>query len=192
MEDQKLREEVKRAAAVVRRGGVILYPTDTVWGIGCDATNAEAVAKVYAIKRRADNKAMIAMVATVDDAAFYVEDFPEVAEQLIEYSEKPITIVYDKGIRLAPNLLGEDGSVGIRVTTEAFSNALCRALRKPLVSTSANISGEPSPAVYPEISKEIIDAVDYVVDYRRDDLSRSKPSTVMRLGSGGLFKTLRP
>lgn len=192
MEDSKLKEEVKRAVAVMRRGGVILYPTDTVWGIGCDATNPEAVAKVYAIKRRADNKALIVLVPTVDDAAFYVEDFPEVAEQLIEYSEKPITIVYDKGIRLAPNLLGADGTVGIRVTKESFSNALCRALRKPLVSTSANISGETSPSVFPEISREIIDAVDYVVDYRRDDLTRSQPSTIMRLGSGGEFKILRP
>lgn len=176
----------------MRRGGIVLYPTDTVWGIGCDATNSEAVRKVYDIKRRADNKAMIVLVPTVDDAAFYVEDFPEVAEQLIEYSEKPITIVYDKGIRMAPELLGEDGTVGIRVTKEAFSNALCRALRKPLVSTSANISGQPSPAVFPEISQEIIDAVDYVVDYRRDDLTRSQPSTVMRLGSGGEFRILRP
>lgn len=192
MEDQKLREEVRRAAQVVRQSGVILYPTDTVWGIGCDATNPEAVRKVYDLKRRDDNKAMIVLVPTIDDAAFYVEDFPEVAEQLIEYSEKPVTIVYDKGVRLASNLLGEDGSVGIRVTKEAFSNALCRMLRKPLVSTSANISGLPSPAVFPEISQEIIDAVDYVVDYRRDDMTRKAPSTVMRLGSGGLFKILRP
>lgn len=192
MEDQKLRAEVKEAVDVLRRGGVILYPTDTVWGIGCDASNSEAVRRVYDIKRRADNKAMIVLVPTINDAAFYVEDFPEVAEQLIEYSEKPITIVYDKGIRMAPELLGEDGTVGIRVTRESFSNALCRALRKPLVSTSANISGEPAPAVFPEISQEILDAVDYVVDYRRDDLTRSQPSTVMRLGSGGEFKILRP
>lgn len=191
-ENQKLRDQIKEAAAVVRRGGVILYPTDTVWGIGCDATNADAVRKVYDIKHRADNKAMIVLVPSADDAAFYVEEMPEVAYQLIEYSDKPITIVYDKGVRLAPNLLGEDGTVGIRVTNEAFSNGLCRALRKPLVSTSANISGQPSPAVFPEISQEILDAVDFVVDYRRDDLNRAAPSTVMRLGSGGEFKILRP
>lgn len=191
-ENQTLKNEVRRAAEVVRRGGVILYPTDTVWGIGCDATNPEAVSKVFAIKRRDDHKALITLVASVDDVAFYVDEMPQVAEQLIEYSEKPITIVYDRGVRLAPNLLGEDGSVGIRVTKEAFSNALCRYLRKPLVSTSANISGEPSPAVFPEISPEIISAVDYVVNYRRDDLTRRAASTVMRLGNGGEFKILRP
>lgn len=191
-ENQTLKNEVRRAAEVVRRGGVILYPTDTVWGIGCDATNPEAVSKVFAIKRRDDHKALITLVASVDDVAFYVDEMPQVAEQLIEYSEKPITIVYDRGVRLAPNLLGEDGSVGIRVTKEAFSNALCRYLRKPLVSTSANISGEPSPAVFPEISPEIISAVDYVVNFRRDDLTRRAASTVMRLGNGGEFKILRP
>lgn len=191
-ENQTLKNEVRRAAEVVRRGGVILYPTDTVWGIGCDATNPEAVSKVFAIKRRDDHKALITLVASVDDVAFYVDEMPQVAEQLIEYSEKPITIVYDRGVRLAPNLLGENGSVGIRVTKEAFSNALCRYLRKPLVSTSANISGEPSPAVFPEISPEIISAVDYVVNYRRDDLTRRSASTVMRLGNGGEFKILRP
>lgn len=191
-ENQTLKNEVRRAAEVVRRGGVILYPTDTVWGIGCDATNPEAVSKVFAIKRRDDHKALITLVASVDDVAFYVDEMPQVAEQLIEYSEKPITIVYDRGVRLAPNLLGEDGSVGIRVTKEAFSNALCRYLRKPLVSTSANISGKPSPAVFPEISPEIISAVDYVVNFRRDDLTRRSASTVMRLGNGGEFKILRP
>lgn len=192
IDNPALKEEVRRAAEVVRRGGVILYPTDTVWGIGCDATNPDAVRKVYELKRRTDNKALITLVASVDDAAFYIDEMPEVAEQLIAYSEKPITIVYDRGIRLAPNLLGEDGSVGIRVTKEEFSNALCRHLRKPLVSTSANISGEPTPAVFPEISNEIINAVDYVVNYRRDDLTLRQPSTVMRLGNGGEFKILRP
>lgn len=191
-DNQKLRNEIRQAAAVLRRGGVILYPTDTVWGIGCDATNAEAVRRVYDIKHRADNKAMIVLVPSADDAAFYVEEMPEVAYQLIEYSEKPITIVYDKGIRLAPNLLGEDGTVGIRVTNEEFSNGLCVALRKPLVSTSANISGQTAPALFPEISQEILDAVDYIVDYRRDDLTRKAPSTVMRLSAGGEFKVLRP
>lgn len=187
-----LNDEIRRATEVLRRGGVILYPTDTVWGIGCDATNPAAVKKVYEIKKRADSKALIILVPTVDDVAFYVEDFPEVAEQLIEYSEKPITIVYDKGIRLAPEVLAEDGTVGIRVTKELFSNRLCRSLRKPLVSTSANISGEPSPATFPEISDEILKTVDYVVNFRRNDLNISKPSTVMRLKSGGEFKILRP
>lgn len=186
------REEVRRASNVLRHGGVILYPTDTVWGIGCDATNADAVRKVFEIKNRPDHKAMIVLVSSADEASAYVEEMPEVAYQLIEYAQKPLTIVYDKGIRLASELLGPDGSVGIRVTSEPFSNALCRSLGRPLVSTSANLSGEPAPAVFPEISQEILDKVDYVVDYRRDDLSRSLPSTVMKLSADGQFKILRP
>lgn len=190
--ERKMAEEVAKAADIVKRGGLILYPTDTVWGIGCDASNPEAVRKVFELKRRADNKAMIVLVGSADDVACYVESMPDVAHDLIEVSEKPLTIVYDRGVRLAPALLGEDGSVGIRVTREAFSSSLCRRLRRPLVSTSANISGQPAPALFPEISEEILNGVDYVVDYRRDDLSRRQPSTVMRLSSGGVFKVLRP
>lgn len=185
-------DEVARAADIVKRGGIILYPTDTVWGIGCDASNPNAVKKVFDLKRRADNKAMIVLVSSVDDVDCYVDEMPDIARDLIEVSDNPLTIVYDRGVRLAPALLGEDGSVGIRVTREAFSAALCRRLRRPLVSTSANISGQPAAALFPEISQEIIDGVDYVVDYRRDDLRRSRPSTVMRVSAGGQFKILRP
>lgn len=184
--------EVKRCVEVLRRGGIILYPTDTVWGIGCDASNPQAVAKVFALKQRADHKAMIVLVDSADAVSLYVEDMPDLAYQLIEYAERPLTIVYDHGVRLAPELLGEDGSVGIRVTSEEFSNALCRRFRRPLVSTSANISGQPTPAIFPEISREIIDGVDYVADFRRDDTTRRPPSTVMRLSADGLFKILRP
>jgi L-threonylcarbamoyladenylate synthase len=190
--DEKLKEELKRAIDVVKRGGVILYPTDTVWGIGCDASNPEAVKKVFDIKQRADNKALIVLVGSADDVANYVETMPDVAYNLIEFSEKPLTIVYDHGVRLAPALLGEGGSVGIRVTMEEFSSKLCKQLRRPLVSTSANISGEPTPAVFCEISQAILDAVDYVVDYRRDDNSKHQPSTVMKLSASGEFKILRP
>lgn len=190
--DKKMLEEVAKAAEIVKRGGLILYPTDTVWGIGCDASNPEAVKKVYALKRRADNKAMIVLVSSADEVGNYVESMPDIARDLIEVSENPLTIVYDRGTRLAPELLGEDGTVGIRVTREAFSANLCRKLRRPLVSTSANISGEPAAALFPEISEEIINGVDYVVDYRRDDLQRKRPSTVMRLSSNGVFKILRP
>lgn len=135
---------------------------------------------------------MIVLVSSADEAARYVRDFPEIAYDLIEFSEKPLTIVYDHGVLLAPQLLGPDGSVGIRVTNEAFSNALCRRLRRPLVSTSANLSGQPAAAVFSDISEEILDGVDYVVDYRRDDMRRSTPSTVMKLSSDGEFKVLRP
>lgn len=187
-----LQDEINKAADIVRKGGIILYPTDTVWGIGCDATNSRAVQRVFELKRRADHKAMIVLVSSAEEAERCVEEMPEVAYQLIEFADKPLTIVYDKGIGLAPELLGPDGSVGIRVTREAFSAGLCRRLRRPLVSTSANISGEAPAAVFPEISQEILDGVDYVVDYRRDDFSRSQPSTVMRLSAGGEFKILRP
>jgi L-threonylcarbamoyladenylate synthase len=189
---EKLSEEVNRAIDVIKRGGVILYPTDTVWGIGCDASNPEAVKKVFEIKQRADNKALIVLVGSANDVAKYVQEMPDIAYDLIEFSERPLTIVYDKGFGLAPALLGEDGSVGIRVTSEKFSSELCRKLRRPLVSTSANISGQPTPAIFSEISQEIKDAVDYVVDYRRDDASKSQPSTVMKLSAGGVFTILRP
>lgn len=190
--ERKMLEEVAKAADIVKRGGLILYPTDTVWGIGCDASNPEAVKKVFDLKRRADNKAMIVLVSSADDVANYVETMPDIAYDLIEVSENPLTIVYDRGVRLAPALLGEEGSVGIRVTREAFSSNLCRRLRRPLVSTSANISGEPAPALFPEISETILNGVDYVVDFRRDDMERRRPSTVMKLSSNGVFKILRP
>lgn len=189
--DGRMYAEVNRAADVIKRGGVVLYPTDTVWGIGCDGSNPEAVDRVFKLKRRADHKAMIILVDSADAVGCYVESMPDIARDLIEVTDHPLTIVYDKGVRLAPALLGADGSIGIRVTGEAFSAALCRRLRRPLVSTSANISGQPAPAVFPEIPEEIVNGVDYVVDYRRDDLTRYRPSTVMRLSAGGEFKILR-
>lgn len=185
-------DEVKRAADVIKHGGIILYPTDTVWGIGCDGSNPEAVKKIFDLKQRADHKAMIILVDSADAVYNYVESVPDIARDLIELSDHPLTIVFDRGSRLAPALLGPDGSIGIRVTSEAFSSALCKAIRRPLVSTSANISGQPAPALFPEISEEIIKGVDYVVDFRRDDMTRRRPSTVMKLSEGGEFKILRP
>lgn len=187
-----IRAEIERARDVIRRGGVILYPTDTVWGIGCDATNSEAVKRIYEIKRRADHKAMIVLVDSPETLDRWVDDIPEVAFELLEAAVDPTTIVFDHGRGMAPELLGPGGSIGVRVTSEAFSRGLCRAMRRPLVSTSANISGMPTAAVFPEISPEIINAVDYVVDYRRNDLRRSKPSSVIALSSSGVVKILRP
>lgn len=175
----------------MKEGGVILYPTDTVWGIGCDATNAEAVQRVYEIKQRADSKAMLVLVDSTAKLNAYVDEVPEVAWDLIELSDKPLTIIYSGARNLAPNLLAEDGSVGIRVTTEEFSNRLCQQFRKAIVSTSANISGQPGAANFSEISEEIMDAVDYVVDYRQDDLSRPRPSSIIKLGKGGEIKIIR-
>ena len=154
------REDLKRACEVMQKGGVILYPTDTIWGLGCDATNPDAVRKVYEIKQRADSKAMLVLVDSAVKVDFYVDEVPSVAWDLIELADKPMTIIYSGARNLAQNLLAEDGSVGIRVTSEDFSRQLCQRFRKAIVSTSANISGQPSPANFSEISEEIKSLVD--------------------------------
>lgn len=185
------RDDVREAVRVMNEGGVILYPTDTIWGIGCDATNPEAVKRVYEIKKRADSKALIVLVDSEVKVQSHVSDVPEVAWDLIELSEKPLTIIYDGARYLAPNLLAEDGSVGIRVTREPFSKELCMRFKRPVVSTSANVSGEPSPACFAEVSSEIISAVDYVVKYRQDDRTPAKSSSIVKLGKGGEIKIIR-
>ena len=172
----------------MNEGGVILYPTDTVWGIGCDATNEEAVRRVYEIKKRADSKAMLVLVDSPVKVDFYVQD---VAWDLIEVADKPLTIIYSGARNLAPNLLAEDGSVGIRVTNEDFSRRLCQQFRKAIVSTSANVSGQPGAANFSEISDEIKSAVDYIVGFRQDDMNKPKPSSIIKLGKGGVIKIIR-
>lgn len=184
-------EDIKKAVEVMRQGGVILYPTDTIWGIGCDATNEEAVKKVYEIKRRADSKAMICLVDTPDRVQRYVRDIPAVAWDLMELAEKPLTIIFDGAKNLAPNLLAEDGSVGIRVTREEVSNQLCYRFQKPVVSTSANISGEPSAACFAEISDEIKNAVDYVMQSRQKETRKCQSSSIIKLGVGGEVQIIR-
>lgn len=184
-------EDIKKACQVMGEGGVILYPTDTVWGIGCDATNEEAVRRVYEIKQRADSKAMLVLVDSPVKVDFYVDEVPAVAWDLIELADKPLTIIYSGARNLAPNLLAEDGSVGIRVTNEEFSQRLCRQFRKAVVSTSANVSGQPGAANFSEISEEIKSAVDYIVGYRQNDMSRPKPSSIIKLGKGGVIKIIR-
>lgn len=173
-------------------GGVILYPTDTIWGIGCDATNEEAVRRVYEIKHRADSKAMLVLVDSAVKVDFYVQDVPAVAWDLIDVADKPLTIIYSGARNLASNLLAEDGSVGIRVTGEEFSKALCFRFRKAIVSTSANVSGQPSPRTFAEISDEIKNAVDYVVEARRTESGLARPSSIIKLGQGGEVKIIRP
>lgn len=184
-------EEIKKACQVLREGGVILYPTDTIWGIGCDATNEEAVRRVYEIKQRSDSKAMLVLVDTPVKVDFYVQDVPEIAWDLIEVADKPMTIIYSGARNLAPNLLAEDGSVGIRVTNEAFSKRLCQQFRKAIVSTSANVSGQPSPRCFAEISEEIKAAVDYIVDFRRDESGNPAPSSILKLEKGGVIQIIR-
>ncbi|MCK9179621.1 MAG: L-threonylcarbamoyladenylate synthase [Bacteroides sp.] len=184
-------EDIKKACEVMQAGGVILYPTDTIWGLGCDATNAEAVKKVYDIKHRMDQKAMLVLVDSPVKIDFYVPDVPEVAWDLVELTTKPLTIIYSNARNLADNLTASDGSVGIRVTNEEFSKQLCFRFRKAIVSTSANISGEPSPSIFDEISSEIKDQVDYIVNYRQNDISRATPSSIIKLESNGVVKVLR-
>ena len=175
----------------MREGGVILYPTDTIWGIGCDATNEDAVRRVYEIKQRQDSKAMLVLVDSSVKVDFYVQDVPEVAWDLIDLADKPLTIIYSGARNLAANLLAEDGSVGIRVTNEDFSKRLCQQFRKAVVSTSANISGQPSPRNFSEISEEVKSAVDYIVGYRQEVMSNPKPSSIIKLDKGGVIKIIR-
>jgi L-threonylcarbamoyladenylate synthase len=189
--DEIMKEDIRKACEVMQKGGVILYPTDTIWGIGCDATNAEAVKRVYEIKKRSDSKAMLVLVDNAVKVDFYVDGAPEVAFDLIELTNKPLTIIYDGAKNLAPNLIAEDGSVGIRVTSEEFSNQLCYRFRKAIVSTSANVSGEPSPATFGEISDEIKQAVDYIVQSRQQENKASQSSSIIKLGKGGQVKVIR-
>lgn len=189
-------DDLSAAVETLRRGGIIIYPTDTVWGIGCDATNEEAVARIKALKGRADAKALITLVSDAAMLERWVDDVPDVALELIEATEegsRPVTIVYDhpSGM-LAPGLLASDGTAGIRVCRDPYAAALCRRLRRPIVSTSANFSGQPTPASFAEIDSALIAGADYTARYRRDDRSAAQPSSVIRISAGGLFKILRP
>lgn len=183
--------DLSQALDTLRNGGLILYPTDTIWGIGCDATNEEAVRKVYALKGRDSTKSMIILLHNDNQLTSYVREIPEVAYELIEYSSKPLTIVYSNAKNLAPNVVAEDGSIGIRIVNHPFCEQLLQRFRKPIVSTSANISGDRSPANFDEISQEIINGVDYVVQYGQDITVDGKSSTVMKLDPSGKFEFLR-
>ncbi len=192
------KEDLQAALRVLRSGGVIVYPTDTVWGIGCDATNAEAVAKIYALKHREDSKSMLVLLDSPAKLDYYV-DVPEAAEQLLAINEcppaealRPLTIIYPNARHLASNLIAEDGSIGIRITREPFSQALCAQLKHPIVSTSANISGEPTPKVFREISQQIIDRSDYCCLFRREDESPHEPSSIIKINADGTFCIIRP
>lgn len=184
-------DDIINALKVLRAGGVILYPTDTVWGLGCDATNALAVQKIFAIKQRDDSKSLIILVNSVSMLERYVTDPPEVALQMAELSQKPLTIVYDRGRSLAAGVASADGSVGVRICSDPFCDELITAFRKPIVSTSANISGTDAPALFDEISEEVISAADYVCLYRQYDRSRSSASSVIKISANGAIKILR-
>ena len=202
------KSDLEEAVRVLRAGGVIVYPTDTVWGIGCDATNEEAVRRVYALKRRADSKSMLVLLDAPGKLQGYVEEVPEMAWELLECTSplqlplqggrentesiRPLTIIYPRGKNLAKSLLAEDGSVGIRITREPFSKALCERLRRPIVSTSANISGEPAAKTFHQISEAVLEQADYVCLYRRDDEEEKAPSSIIKVGLHNEIEIIRP
>ena len=183
MENRYDKQDLQQALRVLREGGVILYPTDTVWGIGCDATNAAAVSRVYEIKRRVDSKAMLVLLDGAGKLQGYMQQVPVTAWMLLEATEgqRPLTIIYPNARNLAPNLLAEDGSVGIRITQEPFTKALCEQLLRPIVSTSANFSGEPAAKIFSDICPELLEAVDYVCEFRRDDTTSHQPSAIVKI-----------
>lgn len=191
MMNEELKSEIKKALEVLKSGGIILYPTDTIWGIGCDATNAEAVKKIYAIKKRAESKSMILLLDNESRLLSYVKEIPEQAWSLIEFAEKPLTIIYDDARNLPAELIADDGSIGIRITKDDFCKNLIGLFRKPLVSTSANLSGEKSPSTFADISDEIKNSVDHIVKWRQNDNRPQEASTILRLKKGGLLQFLR-
>lgn len=196
------KEDLQAALRVLREGGIIVYPTDTVWGIGCDATNEEAVRKIYAMKQREDSKSMLVLLDSPAKLNYYVADIPDAAWALLEASDtsdlsdssdqKPLTIIYPNARNMAKNLIAEDGSIGIRITNEPFSKALCAQLKHPIVSTSANISGQPTPRLYREINEVILDFADYCCLFRREDDTPSEPSSIIKINADGTFKIIRP
>lgn len=195
------KEDLQEALRVLRAGGIIVYPTDTVWGIGCDATNEEAVKRIYALKRREDSKSMLVLLDSAAKLNYYV-DVPEAAEILLnvqgddaqstkEEDSKPLTIIYPNARHLAANLIAEDGSIGIRISHEPFSKALCAQLKRPIVSTSANISGEPTARFFREIAQEVLDGADYVCLFRREDETPHQPSSIIKVNTDNSFIIIR-
>lgn len=184
-------EEIARTTACLQKGGTILYPTDTIWGLGCDATNRKAVRALKKIKKRADRKSFIVLVENEDMLREYVSDIPDVAWELLKSIDTPLTIVYPKAKNLAKSVISEDGSIGIRIPKDLFVQELLKAFGKPLVSTSANFSGDPSPTTFRDIHPDLLDAVDYAVEYNRSRLEVMKPSTIIRLSGEGDYEVLR-
>lgn len=185
-----MENEVKLALNVLKNGGVILYPTDTVWGIGCDATNADAVSKIYAIKKREESKSMICLVNDKEMLLRFIEDIPEELNTILSQSNKPTSVIYNNPNNIAKNAVAEDNTVAIRIVNQEFCNLLLKKFNKPIVSTSANISGEPTPKTYKEISPEILKQVDYVVNLH-DEIKLSEPSTILKIESDGTVTVLR-
>jgi L-threonylcarbamoyladenylate synthase len=179
-------DDIEKCLQVLQQGGIILYPTDTVWGIGCDATNEEAVKKVYAIKKRQDEKAMIVLVAEEREVLQYTASPDLSVFDYLQQTQKPTTVIYDGALGLANNLIGNDGSIAIRICNETFCRHLIKRFRKPIVSTSANISGQPTAKIFTDISDEIKSQVNYIVQYRQDDKTIASPSSVIKWENGNV------
>ncbi len=186
-----MKEQIDAAIKVLKEGGVILYPTDTIWGLGCDATNGAAVERVFKIKQRSDSKSLIVLVSDLDMVGRYVKEIPEIAVQLVEVNDKPMTIIYPGAIGLAPNVVAEDGTVGIRIPNHEFCNKLIYKFRRALVSTSANISGAPAPVRYEDIPQEIKDAVDYIVPQEFEGDCTRSASQIIKVGLGSEIEIIR-
>lgn len=185
-----IHDEIAHCLSVLNQGGLILYPTDTVWGIGCDATSEAAVQKVYELKQREESAPMSCLVANTRMLERFVYEVPDPAYDLIEHSNKPVTIIYDQPLNIAPNLVANDNSAGIRVASDEFCQRLISRFKRPLVSTSANISGRPTPGRFSEIEEEILKGVDYIVNLHREKKS-GPPSTIIKLGNSGLVRIIR-
>jgi L-threonylcarbamoyladenylate synthase len=184
-------EDIRQAQKVLARGGIILYPTDTIWGLGCDATNEDAVERLFTIKKRRESKSLIILVNGFSMLEIYVRKIPDIAAEILEVADKPITIIYPEGKNLAPGICNDDGSVGIRICSEGFSNELIAQFRKPIVSTSANLSGNPPPAIFSEIDKVIADSADYVVKYGQTDVTRHAPSSIIKIEDNSVIRIIR-
>ncbi|MBG0860496.1 MAG: threonylcarbamoyl-AMP synthase [Bacteroidales bacterium] len=184
-------DDIKNSLNILKAGGVILYPTDTIWGLGCDATRGTAVDKIFGIKSRNEGRSLIVLVSNETMIERYVNEVPGIAYDLISVADKPITIIYPEGKNLAAGVCDTDGSVGIRICTDEFCRQLIARFRKPIISTSANISGAPAPAHFGEIDRKIISSADYVVKYRQDDRQKQSPSPVIKIDKNGVFRILR-
>jgi L-threonylcarbamoyladenylate synthase len=183
--------ELKKSLDVLKKGGIILYPTDTVWGIGCDATNDAAIERITDLKKRSTNKSFIILLDDEGKLVRYVKEVPDQAFTLIEYAERPLTIIYDKGVNVSSKAIAADGSVAIRVTKDKFCKQLIYRLQRPLISTSANISGSEAPAAFSDIDAEVLNGVDYVINLRRNEKAKAKPSTILKLESNGRIRFIR-
>ena len=186
-----MQEEINQVVSFLEIGKTILYPTDTIWGLGCDPENTQAVKRLYEIKKREDHKAMIVLIAEIGQLYHYVENIPEIAWDIVEFAEKPLTVIYPKGKNTCPELLGPDGSIAVRLTKDAFCTKLIKKFRKGIVSTSANISGDPSPTSFSTINSSIIKSVDYAVNFRKEEILNKPPSTILKLELNGEIKFIR-